>query len=55
VQLAVGQVAIGGTRCASAFKMQRIPELHFSASVGEEPKVEVAMAITELYARSQSP
>jgi hypothetical protein len=29
--------------CSSAFKMQRIPELRFSATVGREPEVEVAL------------
>jgi hypothetical protein len=29
--------------CSSAFKMQRIPELRFSATVGEEPEVEVGL------------
>ncbi len=31
------------TSSSSAFKMQRIPELRFSAVVGEEPEVEVAL------------
>ena len=28
---------------SSAFQMQRIPELRFSATVGQEPEVEVAL------------
>jgi hypothetical protein len=28
---------------SSAFKMQRIPELRFSATLGEEPEIELAL------------
>jgi hypothetical protein len=29
--------------CSSAFQLQRIPELRFKATLGEEPEVEVAL------------
>jgi len=32
-----------GPTCSSAFQIQRVLELRFSATVGEEPEVEVAL------------
>jgi len=37
---------------AYSFQMQRTPELRFFATVGEEPEVEVALALTVTGARA---
>jgi len=43
VEVTLVQLTPGDTMFSSAFRMQRIPELRFFATLGEEPEVEVAL------------